>query len=406
MLPFRPTKERKKDDTTNFGTGDVQGALEHLLQFVLALTVTDPLYASLRKQSEAIRAELDKLLALEDLKRVGKEIRTLKLPASLVSGVSSTSPSALLIECIKACEPLAKGLELSGIVPALQQICAELEMGRDPAPTLPRIRTELRKMTETAEWMFDFCASLRMTLQDVVHALSPLAERAPASLQRLRSVRKRLQETRNIQEVEQLRKILLDETSHLIQEISTQDTDIKRAWLPVQATLDKSKAWDDPKTRSEWIGTHDPTTDLGTESAMRKTVLEQARNAGNVGIIMLHAEPVSSTEQNHAQIVRDVHRWLANQIRTHFRPDLSFHTKDHFVILLPNAALEYTREMAAKLCQQAEGIVLETQAGKTRIAISSGVSLWKSGESFSVAAERVIHALTAAKERGNSVHTK
>lgn len=405
MLPFRSSKEQKKEDV-NFGTGEVQGALEHLLRFVLTLTVADPTFAELRKQTEAIRSDLDKLLALEDLKRVGKEIRTLKLPVNLSSGISGSSPGFFLSECIKACEPLARGLALSGIVPALQQIRAELEQGKDPTPTLPRVRTELGKMTETAEWLFEFCASLRMTLQDVVHVLSPLAERAPSSLQRLQSVRQRLQETQDIEEVERLRKALLDETSHLIQEVSAQHTAIKGAWLPVQSTLEKTQAWDNPEARAEWIGTLNPVTYLGTEAAMRKTIQAQAKHASNVGVVMLHAEPVSHNEQNRAHATRDVNRWLADRIRTHFKSEPSFHTKDHFVILLPQGTLEKTREVAAFLCRQAEGIILEIRGENVRVTISAGVSLWKSGEPFSAAATRVIHALEAAKERRGSVQAK
>jgi diguanylate cyclase (GGDEF) domain len=98
------------------------------------------------------------------------------------------------------------------------------------------------------------------------------------------------------------------------------------------------------------------------------------------------------------QVLKQVAEVLQRQIRL---SDLLVRMGgDEFLLVLPDTAMEDARFLAERLCQAVEELNIVTQAG--RLAVSIGLSEWKSGMQLDAWLERADDILYQAKANGRA----
>ena len=141
------------------------------------------------------------------------------------------------------------------------------------------------------------------------------------------------------------------------------------------------------------------------EETLERELLRASRNHLSVGLIMLDVDDFKRFNDSYGHAAGDaILRELGNLLLEHVRGEdiPSRYGGDEFIIVLPDASLDVTRERADRLCEHARhlSIQLDGQALQT-ITLSGGVASYpKDGSTAEALLKTADDALYSAKREG------
>ncbi len=339
-----------------------------------------------------------------DLGAAALDVSRLKLPVSLDSEPSETA-TRILHACIVASLPIAQALRMEGAtlgIERLSKTCSDVD-SMERAPEM--LAMELERLAEGVAGLRKTTEVLRDSVAELVDAIGPLAQHEPASQQRLRLVRERLETAAEIRELEELRQVLVQETTCLVEEARARSKRANEASELVRLTETHVKILEYALADAKTMAQTDPMTGLGNRRALEASVAAHAGSTAATGVLAIDVDHFKKVNDSHGHAAGDaVLRYVAATLRAELRgDDQAFRVGgEEFSVLLGDTSEEGAARTAERLRERLSRHPVHHDGVDIEFTVSIGVSLWGAGVGFKQAAEAADRALYVAKQQGRN----
>ena len=357
-----------------------------------------------RKRSPAadVGDEPDRKARLErELRASSEEVRDRRALAS-VGEVDLAS--VLLSRVAQAARPIAVGLALRGPEGDLGKLQRTTELNDIDDRPVRRLLQTFEVLASHATRLRDANAVMKQCAADLIDALGRLVDAGSGVRDSLESIRVRLLEAKDIQDLEELRNLLVDHAASLVSLAENREEAIQRAHEVAHESQRRAEELEAALVGAEEAARTDPLTGLGNRRALDDAVSNDL--PGPLGVLALDLDHFKRVNDDHGHAVGDeVLRYVADVLRGELRgDDHAFRIGgEEFVVVLPECSWQGARATAERLrARLADRPIPIGQSDRLNATMSVGVALWSGEAAFSTTLEEADAALYRAKEAGRN----
>ena len=380
---------------------EVRDALSHLLRLWLrATSLQEPENRSI-DEGRQLRDRLERATVPQDFAEICAEIALLDGSLNLVDGGGLAQASQLARRLIDAAIPVARALEGDESAQGLRRVREACEDPR--AEIAPRFASEMERVADGVRFVRRVSGVLRVSVIELVGVLSRLGGEDRLAGSRLQRIRQGLECATEIEELEQLRCALLQETDGLVMEVDqrvAQAERIDRAVEHAQAEIDRLQT---ALVRAESRARTDALTGLGNRVALEGQVRAWAKSPEPASVVAVDVDHFKAINDGYGHDVGDMAiRQVAAEVTTAFgsRSEAFRLGGDEFLVVVVGGSIEEVRDAAQNLCQRLASQPLMCGNHRVDVTLSMGATCWSDGTRFEAAAKRADQALYAAKAAG------
>lgn len=408
MFPFghgsrRPRQRLESLPGESASIEALREALRHILRLLVAAVRYAGGDAAFGRKVKRVEHELERATLPEDFEAIGEALGTLRLPFGLTPVIAASS-SEVLARCVNAAVPVAEVLGIHGVADVLRSLAGHAGEG-DPIEGADRYSRQMTVVAESAAFVRRTADVLRVSLADLVETLGPLAEDEPGVQARLRTIRERLAGAADLHEIEELRELLLDAATALVQEAQERSARAAAVGDRIAQAQDQVRALESALHDARTMASTDPLTGLGNRRALEAAAAQLARSSRATGLLVLDLDHFKRINDTHGHAVGDlVLQHVATAIRRELRgDDRAFRVGgEEFLVLLHDTPLDGGIPTAERLRRCIARLRVVHGRHVVEPTVSIGVTAWVGAEPFEAALKRADAALYAAKRAGRN----
>ncbi|MDH5492122.1 MAG: GGDEF domain-containing protein [Myxococcales bacterium] len=385
-----------------FPLAEVVDALRHLLALVDRAANAPGLPATLERGMRRASARLQTVSGPADLEAMSLDLLELRLPVELRPEGDAILGRARAL-CLEASLYVAEALGTDGLDLGLRRLIDRQDEPRAQEHFVQNYPKEMERLAAAVRFLRGTADVLKHSVGELVEAIRPLAKHEPAVERRLLRIRKRLEGTAEIRELEELRAVLVAETTALVEGARSRTTVVEQVIERVRYTQTHVALLEHALHDARAMARTDPLTGLGNRRAMDECVALHGKSGVEVALLALDLDHFKRVNDGLGHAAGDtVLRWVGDTLRAELRgDDVGFRVGgEELVVLLPGTRLDGAMRTAERLRMRIARAPISTEAGTVEITVSIGVATWGAGESFESSLKRADAALYEAKKMG------
>jgi len=382
--------------------GEIVGAMHHLLGMVRHTAEYEGADEEWLRSARRLGIGLDRVRGVTDMEAMCIGIRELTLPVELFADAKTRDTKSGLQTMLTSAIPVAEALG-EGADKGLRRLAEKLEEPDGDAQVLAHLPAELERVADGVRWLRQMAEIMRRSTSELIAAIEPLAEHAPGAKKRLERIRQGIFEAEQVEELEQLRDVLLAETSALVEEAQARSEQVGEVVENVQLARTHVKVLEYALADARAMAEHDALTRLGNRRALDAMILAQAKRSGEVGVLALDLDHFKRVNDAHGHeagdaVLRGLGRLLEGELRG---DDRAFRVGgEEFIAVLPGTDLDGAFRTAERIAARVRRDEFRVGSTEIPVTVSVGVSCWGGGGDFKRASVEADEALYQAKKTG------
>lgn len=407
MFPFGkgPKSVRAKRPQARMPLTEAVESLQHVLEIVGRCARYEGAPEDFQRTVRRLGMSLGRVSSAADFEAVTMAISELKWPADLLSEQREERPRRAWGSALDGAIPVATALGIDGADAGLRRLREDVD-APDADDLMPdRYAPEMERLAEAVQWLRQTADVLRASVSQLVGCLEPLAEEEPETKKRLEMIRRRLRGAAEIDELEDLRELLVAETTALVEEAQARSEQADDVLERVRMTQTHVQILEYALADAKTMASTDPLTGLGNRRAMQQLAARHARLKDDVGVLVLDLDLFKKVNDTYGHDAGDaVLRFLGDTMLSELRgDDRAFRTGgEEFVALLPGTDLDGARRTAERLRARVCRAPVVYGAASIPVSVSIGVAAWGSGIELKAAINAADKALYEAKSAGRN----
>lgn len=349
------------------------------------------------EETDGRRDALRRELARGGAARVSRRGMERPSPAAVDSGIE------LFQNVVLGLAPLAEALRMRTEQRDLERMGRADPRGDRPTPRLLRILDSMgghaTRLRERAEMMTE-------CLGGVLDALGRLEEGELATRSSLSVLRERLVKSEDVEDLEELRRLLLEQASALIDSVEDRHTAIHAVAQTARLSQERARELEAALSDAEAEARTDPLTGLPNRRALEESVARRAAKGESTGVLAMDLDHFKRVNDTFGHDAGDaVLRVVGAMLRTELRgDDEAFRVGgEELLVLLSGSGWQGARATADRLrLRLAERAIAVGTPEPLRVTMSVGIAVWSPPQTFEGAREAADQALYRAKEAGRN----
>jgi diguanylate cyclase (GGDEF)-like protein len=357
--------------------------------------------SALERQCRAARAPAD----FEDL---AEKLRALRPePRSDAAQGASRLAGTMLRATAQHAMPVARGLALRGALADLRSLLRVESIGSIEDRPFRRLVRVLETVAVSAARTRDANALVKACLGELIDTLAHLDAGEGEAQARLQRIRGRLQSARELRDLEELRRALLDSAEDLVAEARGRQRAVQEAVATAKESQARAQELEAALCDAAEAARTDALTGLGNRRALDDAVERAGALGHDVAVLALDLDLFKKVNDERGHAAGDeVLRFTADLVRGEIRgDDHAFRVGgEEFVVLLPQGTWQGARTTAERLRSRISRELLSVPDGDPiGVTVSIGLTLWQPGSgTFADALAAADEALYRAKEGGRN----
>ena len=369
---------------TTDGAVTLQGAIHHCLELLgqLGQHVDMPVEDKVRLRRLRMAAasargpiELDAIAA--DIEGFMLNVPTRPPPAQ------SVSVDAVVASAADAATVIAEATKLPGMSNELRRLAA-LPPPEPLPPALVELNRELSRVADAVRFCRERGDFMSATTNKLVDELAQLGGDADTQA-RLSDVRRGLEAASSLDELEALRKQLLQETHQLVESVELQTRSVNSLRELVELHKSHQELLEASLRDANVAARVDALTGLGNRRALDQAVRERSDDTQDVAVALIELDRLNAIVAQHGRSgVDDAVRQLATLLTGELNErEMVFRLEGAlFVALLPGLDAGHGAARLRAIVERVAQHPFRLRGSDEHLKASAGVAIWGAGRSF------------------------